>query len=133
MRLIYAAILGFVGFVTSFGGHIVAVNLPVYAKQVGVGIAMIGLLIAVYDLAEIVGKPTFGAIADRAGMKKTMLLGIAVFVASSLAYPLEQAAAPPSDSISSGCRSRHSVLGFLGACWHLRAFFLSKEVNLQQF
>jgi len=72
--------------VTSFGAHIVAVNLPVYAKQVGVGVAMIGLLIAVYDLAEIVAKPTFGAIADRAGMKKTMLLGIVVFVASSLAY-----------------------------------------------
>ena len=86
MRLLYAAILGFVGFVTSFGAHIVAVNLPVYAKQVGVGVAMIGLLIAVYDLAEIVAKPTFGAIADRAGMKRTMLLGILVFIASSLAY-----------------------------------------------
>ena len=86
MRLLYAAILGFVGFVTSFGAHIVAVNLPVYAKQVGVGVAMIGLLIAVYDLAEIVAKPTFGAIADRAGMKRTMLLGILVFIASSSAY-----------------------------------------------
>src|SRR5882724_4526334 len=86
MRLIYAATLGFVGFVTSFGAHIVAVNLPVYARQVGVGVAMIGLLIAVYDLAEIVAKPTFGAIADRAGMKKTMLFGILVFIASSLAY-----------------------------------------------
>lgn len=86
MRLLYAAILGFVGFVTSFGAHIVAVNLPVYAKQVGVGAAMIGLLIAVYDLAEIVAKPTFGAIADRAGMKRTMLLGILVFIASSSAY-----------------------------------------------
>ena len=86
MKLRYAALLGFVGFVTSFGAHIVAVNLPVYAKQVGVGVAMIGLLIAVYDLAEIVAKPTFGAIADRAGMKRTMLLGILVFIASSLAY-----------------------------------------------
>lgn len=86
MRLIYAAILGFVGFVTSFGAHIVAVNLPVYAKQIGVGVAMIGILIAVYDLAEIVAKPTFGVIADRAGMKKTMLLGILVFIVSSLAY-----------------------------------------------
>lgn len=86
MKLRYAVILGFVGFVTSFGAHIVAVNLPVYAKQVGVGVAMIGLLIAVYDLAEIVAKPTFGAIADRAGMKRTMLLGILVFIASSLAY-----------------------------------------------
>ena len=86
MKLGYAVILGFVGFVTSFGAHIVAVNLPVYAKQVGVGVEMIGLLIAVYDLAEIVAKPTFGAIADRAGMKRTMLLGILVFIASSLAY-----------------------------------------------
>ena len=86
MRFVYAAILGFVGFVTSFGAHIVAVNLPVYARQVGVGVGTIGLLIAVYDLAEIVAKPTFGAIADRAGMKKTMLLGILVFIASSLAY-----------------------------------------------
>ncbi len=86
MRFVYAAILGFVGFVTTFGAHIVAVNLPVYARQVGVGVGMIGLLIAVYDLAEIVAKPTFGAIADRAGMKKTMLLGILVFIASSLAY-----------------------------------------------
>jgi MFS family permease len=87
-RLWYALILGFVGFVTSFGAHIVAVNLPTYAGQVGVGVAVIGLLIAVYDLAEIIAKPLFGALADRRGMKQTMLGGIALFVAASLAYPL---------------------------------------------
>lgn len=38
--LLFAFILGFVGFVTSFGAHIVAVNLPVYAKQVGIGVAI---------------------------------------------------------------------------------------------
>lgn len=80
-------ILGFVGFVTSFGAHIVAVNLPVYAAQVGVGVAVIGLLIAAYDLAEIVGKPMFGALADRRGMKETMLVGIGVFTGASLLYP----------------------------------------------
>ncbi len=80
-------ILGFVGFVTSFGAHIVAVNLPVYAKQVGVGIAIIGLLIASYDFAEIIAKPLFGALADRWGMKQTMLAGIIVFTVASLAYP----------------------------------------------
>jgi MFS transporter, ACDE family, multidrug resistance protein len=79
-RLWYALILGFVGFVTSFGAHIVAVNLPTYAEQVGVGVAVIGLLIAVYDLAEIIAKPLFGALADRRGMKQTMLAGIALFV-----------------------------------------------------
>jgi len=79
-------ILGFVAFVTSFGAHVVAVNLPAYAAQVGVGVAMIGLLIAAYDAAEVVAKPIFGAIADRRGMKQTMLAGIAVFVLASLAY-----------------------------------------------
>lgn len=79
-------ILGCVAFVTSFGAHIVAVNLPTYAAQVGVGVAMIGLLIAAYDAAEVVAKPLFGALADRRGMKQTMLAGIALFVIASLAY-----------------------------------------------
>jgi MFS family permease len=79
-------VLGFVAFVTSFGAHIVAVNLPSYAAKVGVGVAMIGLLIAAYDAAEVVAKPLFGAIADRRGMKQTMLVGIGVFVLASIAY-----------------------------------------------
>jgi hypothetical protein len=40
-RFLNAAMLGFVGFVTSFGAHIVAVNLPTYPARVGVGVAMI--------------------------------------------------------------------------------------------
>jgi len=79
-------VLGFVGFVTSFGAHVVAVNLPVYAKQVGAGLALIGALIAVYDFAEIFAKPVFGWIADRRGLKATMLVGIAFFSLASLAY-----------------------------------------------
>lgn len=82
----YAFILGFVGFVTSFGAHIVAVNLPFYAEKVGVGLAMIGLLIAVYDFAEIIAKPLFGGFADKKGMKKTMMAGIVLFILASLLY-----------------------------------------------
>jgi MFS family permease len=82
----FALILGFVGFVTSFGAHIVAVNLPVYAEQVGIGVALIGLLIAAYDFAEIVAKPIFGMLADRRGMKQTMLAGIALFIGASMLY-----------------------------------------------
>ncbi len=55
--IVFAFILGFVGFVTSFGAHIVAVNLPLYAKQVGIGLGMIGVLIAAYDAAEVIAKP----------------------------------------------------------------------------
>ncbi|MDE3095585.1 MAG: MFS transporter [Chloroflexota bacterium] len=84
--LIVAFVLGFVGFVTSFGAHVVAVNLPFYAESVGVGVAVIGVLIAAYDLAEIIAKPVFGAVADREGMKRTMLAGIALFTLASLAY-----------------------------------------------
>jgi len=79
-------ILGFVAFVTSFGAHVVAVNLPVYAKQVGAGLALIGVLIAIYDFAEIFAKPVFGWIADRRGLKATMLVGIAFFSLASVAY-----------------------------------------------
>jgi DHA1 family tetracycline resistance protein-like MFS transporter len=82
----FAFILGFAGFVTSFGAHIVAVNLPEYAKEVGVGVAMIGLLISAYDFAEIVAKPIFGSLSDRAGMKRTLLAGIVMFIVASLLY-----------------------------------------------
>lgn len=86
ISLIFAFILGFVGFVTSFGAHVVAVNLPVYAQQIGIGVAMIGFLIAAYDFAEIIAKPIFGAISDKEGMKKTMLFGIVVFTFASILY-----------------------------------------------
>ena len=79
-------ILGFVAFVTSFGAHVVAVNLPVYAQQVGAGAFMIGLLIAIYDFAELGAKPVFGFLADRRGTKATMLAGIAVFSVASLSF-----------------------------------------------
>lgn len=83
----WAFILGFVGFITSFGAHIVAVNLPFYAEKVGIGLTMIGVLIAVYDFAEILAKPVFGGLADKKGMKKAMLAGIILFILASLMYP----------------------------------------------
>ena len=83
----WAFILGFVGFITSFGAHIVAVNLPFYAEKVGIGLTMIGVLIAVYDFAEILAKPVFGGLADKKGMKKAMLAGIIFFILASLMYP----------------------------------------------
>lgn len=58
-RSLVVAILGFVAFVTSFGAHVVAVNLPVYARQVGVGLTAIGVIIPVYVCAEMFAKPVF--------------------------------------------------------------------------
>ena len=83
----WAFVLGFLGFATSFGAHIVAVNLPFYAEKVGIGLTMIGLLIAIYDFAEIIAKPVFGGLADKRGMKKALYLGIIIFIIASLLYP----------------------------------------------
>ena len=78
--------LALCGFVTCFGAHIVATNLPPYAQAIGVGAFVIGLLIAVYDFAELFAKPVAGFIADRSGMKLTLLVGLGVFVLGSLLF-----------------------------------------------
>lgn len=74
------------GFVTSFGAHIVATNLPTYAKAVGAGAFTIGLLIAVYDFAELFAKPAAGFVADRRGMKLMLIVGLLVFIGGSLLF-----------------------------------------------
>jgi MFS family permease len=85
-RYWYLFILALSGFVTSFGAHIVATNLPAYAETVGVGAFMIGLLIGVYDFAELFAKPAAGFIADRRGMKLTLLAGLVIFILGSLLF-----------------------------------------------
>ncbi len=82
----YLTILALCGFVTSFGAHIVATNLPSYAEIVGVGAFMIGLLIAVYDFAELFAKPMAGFIADRRGMRLTLIAGLLIFIFGSLLF-----------------------------------------------
>jgi MFS family permease len=86
MRYYHLSILALSGFVTSFGAHIVATNLPSYAEVAHVGALMIGLLIAIYDLAELFAKPFAGFVADRRGMKETLLVGLGVFVMGSFLF-----------------------------------------------
>lgn len=50
------------------------------------GAMMIGVLIAVYDFAELFAKPIAGWIADRSGRKRTLLIGQAVFILGSLLF-----------------------------------------------
>jgi MFS family permease len=85
-RYWYLGILALSGFVTSFGAHIVATNLPAYAETVGAGAFMIGLLIGVYDFAELFAKPVAGFISDRRGMKLTLLAGLAIFILGTLLF-----------------------------------------------
>lgn len=78
---VYAA-----GFVTAFGAHAVAANLGPYAVGRHASLWQLGLLLGIYDAAEVVLKPVFGALADRKGAKPVMIGGLAVFAAASAAF-----------------------------------------------
>jgi MFS family permease len=83
---LFLIVLSLVGFVTAFGAHVLAVNLPVYAKSTGTGLFEIGVIIAAYDIAELFAKPVFGRVADKRGMVATTVVGLLVFSFGSLLY-----------------------------------------------
>jgi MFS transporter, DHA1 family, tetracycline resistance protein len=74
------------GFVAAFGAHAMAVNLGRYALARHGSLWQLGLLLGIYDGAEVVLKPVFGAMADRAGAKPVMAGGLVVFAAASAAF-----------------------------------------------
>lgn len=72
------------GFVTAFGAHGVATGLGVESGELGLSLLDFGLILALYDLAEVVLKPVFGALSDRIGVKPVILGGLVAFVVASL-------------------------------------------------
>ena len=79
---VYAA-----GFVTAFGAHSIAASLGGYTHgQHGSSLLTLGLLLAVYDGAEVILKPVFGSLADRIGALPVLLAGLLAFAAASAAF-----------------------------------------------
>jgi MFS family permease len=74
------------GFVTAFGAHAVAANLGGYALSHHGSLWQLGLLLGIYDGAEVLLKPVFGAIVDRKGAKPVMVGGLVAFAAASLLF-----------------------------------------------
>lgn len=71
------------GFTTAFGAHSVAAGFGAESHEIGLTLLNLGILLAVYDLAEVVLKPVFGSLADRVGAKPVILGGLLVFAAVS--------------------------------------------------
>lgn len=72
------------GFVTAFGAHSIAASLGGYAAHSS--LLTLGVLLAVYDGAEVVLKPVFGSLADRVGPRPVLLGGLLAFTLASAAF-----------------------------------------------
>jgi MFS family permease len=76
------------GFVTAFGAHSIAASLGGYTHGQHASLLALGLLLAVYDGAEVALKPVFGSLADRVGARPVLLGGLLAFAAASSAFVL---------------------------------------------
>ncbi|MFJ4208198.1 MFS transporter [Paenarthrobacter sp. NPDC089675] len=72
------------GFTTAFGAHAVAAALGAESADIGLSLLGLGILLALYDVAEVFLKPVFGSLSDRIGPKPVIIGGLLAFAAASL-------------------------------------------------
>jgi MFS family permease len=74
------------GFVTAFGAHAIAATLGRYASDRHASLIQLGVLLALYDGAEVLLKPAFGVLADRIGPRPVLLGGLLTFAVASAGF-----------------------------------------------
>ncbi|MDJ0396560.1 MFS transporter [Rhodococcus sp. G-MC3] len=74
------------GFTTAFGAHGIAANLASETSDMRSSLLYLGVLLALYDGAEVVLKPVFGSIADRVGARPVLIGGLLAFAVASAVF-----------------------------------------------
>jgi MFS family permease len=74
------------GFTTAYGAHAVAANLGAFSEDAVQSLMKLGLLLALYDGAEVLLKPVFGNLADRIGARPVLIGGLVGFSLASATY-----------------------------------------------
>lgn len=74
------------GFTTAFGAHGIAATLGSQTSDLRHSLLYLGVLLALYDGAELVLKPVFGSIADRIGARPVLIGGLLAFAAASAVF-----------------------------------------------
>lgn len=80
------AALGLVTFVTMLGSGIIAPFLPLYAQHMGASGATLGMIFAGFAASRLVATPYIGALSDRHGRKRFLMLGLGWFALTALLY-----------------------------------------------
>ena len=73
-------------FIDLLGFGIVIPFLPLYAERLGVGAAGVGVILAIYSAAQLVGAPILGRISDQVGRRPIIMLGLLGSAAGYLIY-----------------------------------------------
>ncbi|KHL01063.1 MFS transporter [Sinomonas humi] len=73
------------GFTTAFGAHSIAAALGAESStgNLGLNLLVLGVLLALYDVAEVFLKPVFGSLSDRIGPKPVIVGGLIGFAVAS--------------------------------------------------
>ena len=72
------------GFTTAFGAHGIADALGAETEDIGWTLLAFGFTLALYDLAEVLLKPVFGALSDRIGVRPVIVAGLLAFAVFSV-------------------------------------------------
>ncbi len=77
-----------VSFCMFFSMYMLLPTLPLYAQTLGGNETVAGTIVAFFTLSAVLVRPWFGNLLDRKGRKIILIIGVGMFLVSSLAYNL---------------------------------------------